>query len=119
MDTHPTASNGTIGRTMSGPDRRARDRAILAARRNGEAWKQIADRFDLSERQARRAAKSAEQLESEYDLDQVDGMKTLGRIIAAQARALDTVEVEMSAGDNGSARIGAARAAGSIGSDRT
>ena len=38
-------------------------------------------------------------------------------IVAAQVRALDTIEHEMSAGDSSSARIGAARAAAHIGSE--
>jgi hypothetical protein len=124
MDADATTSTGTNGdamsvrdRTLADPDRRARDRAILAAKRSGKTWKQVAARFDLSERQARRGAKSAEQLEAEYDLERVDGPNTLARIIAAQMRALDTIEHEMSAGDNSSARIGAARAAAQIGSE--
>jgi hypothetical protein len=124
MDTDATTSTGTDGDTMSvrdrtlvDPDRRARDRAILAAKRSGKTWRQVANLFDLGERQARRAAKCAEQLEAEYDPEQVEGPKVLNRIVAAQVRALDTIEYEMSAGDNSSARIGAARATAQIGSE--
>jgi hypothetical protein len=124
MDSDATALTGTNGeevsvrdRTLADPDRRARDRAILAAHRGGQTWKQVAARFDLRERQARRAAKSAQQLEAEYELSRVDGLTLLGRIINAQVRALDVVESEMSNGDNSSARVGAARATGALGRD--
>jgi hypothetical protein len=124
IDSDATTLTGTNGeemsvrdRTLADPDRRARDRAILAAKRSGKTWRQVADLFDLGERQTRRAAKSAERLEAEYDLEQVDGPKVLSRIIAAQVRARDAIEHEMSAGDNSSARIGAARAAAQIGSE--
>lgn len=104
--------------TLSPADRRVRNRQIAEARHAGTSWREIARRFEVSERQARRAAADALQLSvEEHGLTGLDPEAILGRIIRIQLRALDRVAVLMEGADNSSAEVGAARAAGSIGAD--
>lgn len=104
--------------TLSPSERRARNREIAEARRAGRPWRQIAARFGVSERQAARAAEEALRLSvEERGVAGLDPEVILGRIIRAQLRALDRLCVLMEDADNSNAEVGAARAAGSVGSD--
>jgi hypothetical protein len=101
-------------------ERRERNRRILAARSREKPtpWATIAAEFEISERQARRGAKDAEKIAAEErDAADVDAERILHRIIDVQTTALDEVEKLMADADNSNARVGACRAAGSIGSD--
>jgi hypothetical protein len=99
-------------------DRRRRNRAILAARGAKLPWKTVASAFGLSVAQARKAAKSAEEISTEESaFADLNPDATLRRIVDVQTSALETVEKLMEDADNSNARVGACRAAGSVGSD--
>lgn len=96
--------------TPSRRDREARNARIAAARANGEGWDAIAAREGVSVRQAARAREEHLRLAAETDVLDVDPERVLGRILAAHETALAALEALVSAADNDSARVGAARA---------
>lgn len=112
----PTATASR--RRLTAAERAERNRRITEARATGEPWGPIAAREGLSVKQARRAA--ADHLESEIAagprrLSDIDGPALLVKIIDAQERALSAALREMTAGDNSSARVGAARTVSTVG----
>ena len=104
--------------TLSAGERRERNRQIADARAEGTAWREIAAKFRISERQARRAAAEAVRLTAEERrLDDMEPEAVLARIIEVQLRALGRVEELMEEADNSNAKVGAARATGALGSE--
>ena len=106
-------------RRLTAAERAERNRRIAEARADGEPWAPIAAREGLSVKQARRAA--TDHLKSEVPagprrLGDIDGPTLLARIVDAQERALSAALAEVTAGDNSSARVGAARTVAILGS---
>jgi hypothetical protein len=104
-------------KTLRPAARRRRNREIAAARSAGETWPSIAKRFGLSERQARRAAEAAQQLQAEV-LNIADAEELIVDVVQVQRRALDLLGAMLKSDlDNDAARIGAVRTAGTLGLD--
>jgi hypothetical protein len=110
------ASHTPQTRRRLGPaERRRRDRQIAAARAAGATWPEIAKRFDLSERQARRAAREAATIQAEV-LSTPDAEELVVEVVQVQRRALDLLAEMLTTGlDNDASRVGAVRTAGSLG----
>jgi uncharacterized protein YfcZ (UPF0381/DUF406 family) len=99
----------------SASGRRRRNRQIAATRAAGSTWPEIAKRFSLSERQARRAAREAAQIQSEV-LSVPDAERLIVQVVGVQRKALDLLAEMLTNGlDNDASRVGAIRTAGSLG----
>ncbi len=105
----------TSTETLGPAARRRRNRQIAAARTRGETWKTIGKRFGISDRQARRAAAEAHEIEAEL-VDGADTEGVLRHVAEVQLRALNHLDQLMGDGpDNHNALVGAARGAASVG----
>lgn len=88
-------------------DRRARNRAIADARDGGMKWREVAERFGLSERQARRAY--MEHLAEAGQLIDVEPAEALRQALNVHVWALDELRQLAANADNSSAAVGAVR----------
>lgn len=114
-ETIPVIAASRSPQTLGPADRRRRNRAIAAARATGSTWPEIAKRFHISERQARRGASEARTIQAEV-LDVSDAEELVVEVVAVQRRALDVLSEMLTADlDNDAARVGAVRTAGSLG----
>jgi hypothetical protein len=95
--------------------RRGRNRAIAEARDGGATWPQIAERFRLSERHARRAY--AEHLREAGEVVNLDAGEALREVLNVHVWALGELRALASSADNSSARVGAIRSRVSVSHD--
>ena len=100
------------GKRERSADLRARNRLILEARSAGRSWGEIAAKFRMTERNARRAAASAS-LAAEAGLADLDAARLLEDSIRAQARALYRCE-ELMLDEQAAVAVGACKAVVSI-----
>jgi|SRR5436190_8088312 len=101
------------GKRERSADLRARNRLILEARSAGRSWGEIAAKFRMTERNARRAAASAAALAAEAGLADLDAARLLEDSIRAQARALYRCE-ELMLDEQAAVAVGACKAVVSI-----
>lgn len=87
-------------------ERAARNARIAEAKAAGATWPEVAERFALSERQARRTA--AEHAATAVAERSVDADALVARIIRVHAVSLDRLERLSARADNDSARVGGA-----------
>lgn len=84
-------------------------------RASGATWAEVGRAFGISDRQARRAAGEAHEIEAEL-VEGADTEGTLRLVAEVQLRALNRLDdLLVGEPDNDSAIVGAARAAGTVG----
>ncbi len=100
-------------------ERVRRDHAIWQARLEGAPWKQIAEGFGVSQRQAQRAAKDASRAAREAitALDGIEPLTVLREIIDGQRAAFAAAVELTTAADSDNGRVGACRAVGTLGGE--
>lgn len=100
-------------RRLSAAQRRRRNAALAAEREAGLTWPEVAARFELSERQARRAyADHVALVAARVDLDP-DALVV--QVLAAHVRALSGTTALLETADSDNGRIGAANAVARVG----
>jgi hypothetical protein len=105
--------------TLSAAERVRRDHAIWQARLEKAPWKQIAEQFGVSQRQAQRAAKDAARAAREEitALDGIEPLTVLREIIDGQRAAFAAAVELTAAADSDNGKVGACRAVGTLGGE--